>query len=82
MFLETFPPVLILHLKRFLYDNVGGTQKSGKIIGYGTSLEIKEDIIAPSKRTGRGVKYQLFGGEFHPCSALLCLIRSGSFARD
>jgi ubiquitin carboxyl-terminal hydrolase 10 len=63
VFLESFPPVLILHLKRFLYDNVGGTQKSGKKIGYGTSLEIREEIIAPGKRTGNKVAYQLFGGE-------------------
>lgn len=64
VYLETFPPVLILHLKRFLYDNVGGVQKSGKSIGYGTELEIREDIIAPTKRMGKLVRYQLFGGTF------------------
>ncbi|KAK4702877.1 ubiquitin carboxyl-terminal hydrolase 10, partial [Phenoliferia sp. Uapishka_3] len=61
VYLETFPPVLILHLKRFLYDNVGGVQKSGKVIGYGTELVIKEDIIAPTKRRGEAVKYVLYG---------------------
>lgn len=62
VYLETYPPVLILHLKRFLYDNVGGVQKSGKVIGYGTELVIREEIIAPTKRTGKVVKYQLYGG--------------------
>ncbi|KAL8277771.1 hypothetical protein RQP46_009893 [Phenoliferia psychrophenolica] len=65
VFLETYPPVLILHLKRFLYDNVGGVQKSGKVIGYGTELVIREDIIAPTKRTGGPVKYQLYGVVYH-----------------
>lgn len=64
VYLESFPPVLILHLKRFLYDNVGGVQKSGKTVGYGTELEIGQEVIGPAKRTGRNVKYQLFAGEF------------------
>lgn len=63
VYLESFPPVLILHLKRFVFDNVGGVQKSGKLIGYGTELEIGEKIVGPTKRTGNSVKYQLFGGE-------------------
>lgn len=63
VYLESFPPVLILHLKRFLYDNVGGVQKSAKIVGYGTELEVGEEVVGPSQRTGRKVRYQLFGGE-------------------
>lgn len=64
VYIDTFPPVLILHLKRFLYDNVGGVQKSGKIVGYGTELVVGEGVIAPGKRGGNGkeVKYRLFGG--------------------
>ncbi|KAK4053350.1 hypothetical protein OIO90_003962 [Microbotryomycetes sp. JL221] len=65
VFLETFPPVLILHLKRFMFDNVGGVQKSGKVVGYGTELEIKQDVIGPAKRSGQPVKYQLFGVVYH-----------------
>ncbi|KAK4048895.1 hypothetical protein OIV83_004451 [Microbotryomycetes sp. JL201] len=65
VFLETFPPVLILHLKRFLYDNVGGVQKSGKVVGYGTELEIAQDIIGPAKRSGQPARYQLFGVVYH-----------------
>ncbi|PBP15389.1 putative ubiquitin carboxyl-terminal hydrolase 10 [Diplocarpon rosae] len=34
VFIETLPPVLILHLKRFQYDNAGGTQKIWKKVGY------------------------------------------------
>ncbi|ORY44279.1 hypothetical protein BCR35DRAFT_311167 [Leucosporidium creatinivorum] len=65
VYLETFPPVLILHLKRFLYDNVGGVQKSGKIVGYETELEVPEEVVGPSKRTGKKVRYQLFGVVYH-----------------
>jgi ubiquitin carboxyl-terminal hydrolase 10 len=40
VFIETLPPVLVLHMKRFLYDAVGGVQKSNKAISYKTILEI------------------------------------------
>ncbi|KAM0747240.1 cysteine proteinase [Meredithblackwellia eburnea MCA 4105] len=65
VYLESYPPVLILHLKRFLYDNVGGVQKSGKVIGYGTELTIDEKIVAPNKRTGKPIRYQLYGVVYH-----------------
>ena len=39
--IETLPPVLILHLKRFLYDtNVGDVVKIGKHVTFGPDLEI------------------------------------------
>ena len=39
--IETLPPVLVLHLKRFLYDtNVGDVVKLGKHVTFGPDLEI------------------------------------------
>ncbi|KAL9082540.1 MAG: hypothetical protein Q9159_006341 [Coniocarpon cinnabarinum] len=50
-FIETLPPVLILHLKRFHYDSVlGSTQKIWKRVGYPLDLEIPKESFAPSKR--------------------------------
>lgn len=65
VFLETFPPVLILHLKRLIYDNVGGVQKSGKVVGYGLELEIAADVVAPGMRKGGRLRYQLYAGQFY-----------------
>lgn len=41
LYIETLPSILTLHLKRFIYDNVGGTQKLSKHIGYSTTLSIQ-----------------------------------------
>ena len=38
--LETLPPLLILHLKRLVYD-AKGIQKNSKVIEYTTSLDIR-----------------------------------------
>lgn len=76
VFIETLPPVLILHLKRFIYDaKAGGVLKSHKIISYDTELDIPKDCIAPSKRnslmaTGAGggpskTRYRLTGVVYH-----------------
>jgi ubiquitin carboxyl-terminal hydrolase 10 len=47
--IETLPPVLILHLKRFQYDNTGGTQKIWKKVGYPLELEIPKEIFSRQK---------------------------------
>ena len=65
VFIETLPPVLILHLKRFLYDNVGGTQKSWKQIGYPLHLEIPQEALSPSRRGITNTKYKLIGVVYH-----------------
>ncbi|KAJ1328693.1 hypothetical protein BSLG_009928 [Batrachochytrium salamandrivorans] len=60
-YIESLPPVLILHLKRFVYDSVGGTQKVHKHIGYSSVLKISPKILSPSVRvTDRFTEYRLF----------------------
>ncbi|KAI0780469.1 hypothetical protein BD413DRAFT_464067 [Trametes elegans] len=64
--IEALPPVLILHMKRFLYDTkVGDVVKVGKQVSFSPELEIGSDLIAPSKRTPQPVRYQLFGVLYH-----------------
>jgi ubiquitin carboxyl-terminal hydrolase 10 len=65
VFIETLPPILVLHLKRFYYDDVGGVQKSSKVLGYGSSLEISESVISPARRGEAQRRYKLFGVVYH-----------------
>jgi ubiquitin carboxyl-terminal hydrolase 10 len=66
VFIESLPPILILHLKRFIYDARAGVSKSHKIISYGTELEIPKECIAPSRRTHVDKRrYRLTGVVFH-----------------
>ncbi|CAG8552783.1 21000_t:CDS:2, partial [Cetraspora pellucida] len=44
LYIETLPPILTLHLKRFAYGNVGGTQKLSKHIRYSITLSIKQGV--------------------------------------
>lgn len=43
--LEKLPPVLVLHLKRFVYDAYDGTQKLRKQISYSSHLTIIPGIL-------------------------------------
>lgn len=52
VFIETLPPVLIIHLKRFQYDNMGGAQKIWKKVGYPLDLSIPKEVFAQHKRAG------------------------------
>ena len=68
--IETLPQVLILHLKRFQYDNTGGTQKIWKKVGYPLDLEIPKEVFPQHKRAGllaHGAlpKYRLIGVVYH-----------------
>ncbi|KAL9126886.1 MAG: hypothetical protein Q9217_004144 [Psora testacea] len=68
--IETLPQVLILHLKRFQYDNAGGTQKIWKKVGYPLELEIPKEVFSQHKRGGllahgRLPKYRLIGVVYH-----------------
>ncbi|CUA68446.1 ubiquitin carboxyl-terminal hydrolase 10 [Rhizoctonia solani] len=62
--LESLPPLLILHLKRLVYD-AKGIQKNSKVIEYSTALEIRPEIISPTRRTKQSIKYQLYGAVYH-----------------
>ena len=65
VYLETVPPILTLHLKRFLYDPVENrVVKKGKAVAYGPELIIPSSIISPARRpAGSELRYRLFGGE-------------------
>ena len=70
VFIDTLPTVLILHLKRFQYDNTGGTQKIWKKIGYPLELEIPKEVFPSHKRNAimkqNGLpKYRLIGVVYH-----------------
>ncbi|KAI9488245.1 hypothetical protein BDB00DRAFT_877631 [Zychaea mexicana] len=66
VYLETLPPVLILHMKRFVFDNVGGgVQKLQKPVQYGAELTIKQEWLTPVHRTNKPVTYKLFGIVYH-----------------
>jgi len=68
MFIETLPPVLILHLKRFHYDN-NGPQKIWKKVGYPLELEIPKEVFPTAKRNSlaaRGLpRYRLTAVVYH-----------------
>ncbi|ORX90054.1 cysteine proteinase [Basidiobolus meristosporus CBS 931.73] len=64
-FIETLPPVLILHLKRFEYNSVGGIQKVHKHIQYSTDLNIAPEIMSSSKAVTKPISYKLIGVVYH-----------------
>ncbi|GAP83140.1 putative ubiquitin C-terminal hydrolase [Rosellinia necatrix] len=70
--IESIPPVLILHLKRFKYDAVdNSTSKLWTKIDYPLELELPKEIFSPLKRTalqteGLGFpKYRLTAVIYH-----------------
>jgi len=71
VFIDSLPSVLILHLKRFQYDNnLTGTQKIWKKVGYPLELEIPKEVFQPSKRGGLAAKggppkYRLISVVYH-----------------
>ncbi|KAI1875257.1 hypothetical protein JX265_004315 [Neoarthrinium moseri] len=70
VFIESLPPVLILHLKRFQFDAKGGTVKIWKKIGYPLELEIPAEVISRQKRStlfenGNPPKYRLIASVYH-----------------
>ncbi|XP_069758265.1 ubiquitin carboxyl-terminal hydrolase 10 isoform X2 [Narcine bancroftii] len=66
--LEELPPVLVLHLKRFIYEKTGGCQKPIKNIDYPIDLEISKDLLSPgvkSKISKVQRTYRLFAVVYH-----------------
>lgn len=43
--LEELPPILILHLKCFVYDKSGGCQKLLKRVEFSSDLELSKGIV-------------------------------------
>ena len=51
MTLEELPPILVLHLKRFVYDGSGkGSQKLLKNIDFPVDLEISSKILSSATK--------------------------------
>eukprot|EP00117_Sycon_ciliatum_P033440 scpid49220/ scgid25729/ Ubiquitin carboxyl-terminal hydrolase 10; Deubiquitinating enzyme 10; Ubiquitin thioesterase 10; Ubiquitin-specific-processing protease 10 len=46
--LSRVPPVLILHLKRFMYNAEGGSQKLHKFVKFGFKLTLGKELLAPT----------------------------------
>src|SRR5271156_850279 len=71
VFIETLPPVLILHLKRFHYDST--TKRAEKIwkkVGYPLELEIPKEVFPAQTRNKLTVhgglpRYRLIGVIYH-----------------
>ncbi|KAJ8400491.1 hypothetical protein AAFF_G00396150 [Aldrovandia affinis] len=66
--LEELPPVLVLHLKRFVFEKTGGCQKLIKNIDYPVDLEISKDLLSPGVRSKifKGQRtYRLFAVVYH-----------------
>ncbi|KAJ3235955.1 hypothetical protein HDU81_011326 [Chytriomyces hyalinus] len=61
-FVDFFPPVLILHLKRFVFNGeTGSTQKLRKHINFNTSLKIKPEVVSPAgRKQSQYLEYALF----------------------
>ncbi|TDZ71666.1 putative ubiquitin carboxyl-terminal hydrolase 3 [Colletotrichum trifolii] len=68
--IETLPPILILHLKRFKFGN-DGTSKVGKKVGYPLELQLPAEVFSKRRRNaliaeGAGFpKYRLIGVVYH-----------------
>ncbi|CAO3693781.1 hypothetical protein G6F70_001706 [Rhizopus microsporus] len=65
VYFERLPAVLILHMKRFVFDNVGGVQKLSKRVTYGSKLVINPEWMVPVLRPNESVTYKLFGIVYH-----------------
>lgn len=72
VYIESLPPVLILHLKRFQFNAEGnGTEKIWKKVGYPLELEIPLEVLSRQKRNaiaaeGSGLpKYRLISAVYH-----------------
>lgn len=64
--IETLPPVLILHLKRFKFDAEGhGTVKIWKKIDYPLELEIPREALSRQIRESAVPKYKLISVVYH-----------------
>ncbi|KZT23995.1 cysteine proteinase [Neolentinus lepideus HHB14362 ss-1] len=64
--IDLLPPILVLHMKRFLYDPAaGGVVKIGKQITFGPEVEIGPELMAPTRKMATPERYKLFGVLYH-----------------
>ncbi|KIM48550.1 hypothetical protein M413DRAFT_437769 [Hebeloma cylindrosporum] len=64
--IESLPPVLVLHIKRFCYDKEsGGVVKVGKKVRFGGELDIGSDVMVPLAKKSQLPRYKLFGVLYH-----------------
>lgn len=66
--LETLPTVLILQLKRFIYDKDGGLQKVTKKVNFPIDLEITKELMSQNSRGKFSTlqrKYKLLAVVYH-----------------
>jgi ubiquitin carboxyl-terminal hydrolase 10 len=67
--LEELPPILILHLKRFIYSETsGGCQKVLKTIDFPVDLEVPKEIVSINSRNkyqSKKRQYKLFSVVYH-----------------
>ena len=70
LYLDELPSVLILHLKRFIYDETSsaGCQKLLKNIDFPVDLEIPKDILSNNSKNkyhNKQRSYKLFAVVYH-----------------
>ena len=65
--LETLPPILILHLKRFVYDKNGGSKKLDRKMDFKSDLVIPKDIMSKTSKKYSHLQrtYKLFAVVCH-----------------
>ncbi|XP_067931748.1 ubiquitin carboxyl-terminal hydrolase 10-A-like [Watersipora subatra] len=61
---ELLPPILILHLKCFVYDKHGGSQKVFHEMDFNDTLEFDKELLAKSGPKGQR-SYNLFAVVYH-----------------
>ncbi|XP_035230171.1 ubiquitin carboxyl-terminal hydrolase 10-B-like [Stegodyphus dumicola] len=64
--LQKLPPILILHLKRFVYNKNGGCKKVMKKTDYPIQLELSKDLFSPDVKKNQRLRlYKLFAVMYH-----------------
>lgn len=65
-FLEQLPPILILHLKLFVYDKDGGSKKLVKKIDYPIDLDLPRDCLHIDRgdKNKYSKSYKLLSGKY------------------
>jgi ubiquitin carboxyl-terminal hydrolase 10 len=65
LLIEQLPPILIIHLKCFLYDESDGMKKINKSLNYTVNLTLPKSILTEQARKHSSDRYKLFAVEYH-----------------